>query len=121
MSTGMRGVMHAVPLVEGEAPSRYAWAKFLGGWFRGEWLRRKSLNETTPAEDEIWSRYGDDSIKKKPGGKIDAWRPSYSAMQVSPELRHYFKGWDSHLEDFLAADGYGAEWSRKICAAALGG
>lgn len=120
MSCGMRGVLHAVPLLDGPAPSRYDWTRFLGGWFADSWRRRKAEGGTTPAEDAVWSRYGDGSIQKKPGGKTDAWRPTYSAMRVSPGLGHYFKGWKSHMLDFLNADGYGAEWSRRICADAAG-
>ena len=80
-------------------------------------MKRKKLGKTTPPEDIIWRKYDTmTSIAEKQGGKIDEWRPSYSAMLVSESLRGVSEDWIEDLHGFFADDGYGAEWSSRICA-----
>jgi len=113
--SGLSGVMHAVPLPNCHMPSRYDWAKEIGAWFAGDWRRRKEAGQTSPAEDAVWPKYSEGAIKPKPGGKTDAWRPGYSAMKTSELLLPCFRGWRTHLLEFLETGGCGAEWSRKTC------
>ena len=114
--------MHAVSLPHAgllpcnQVPSRLRWAREISTILWTGWQKRKEQGKTTLAEDFIWGKYDKIlSITEKPGGKTDEWRPSYSAMLVSESLRGVSKDWIEDLDEFFAADGYSAEWSKKIC------
>jgi len=118
--------MHAVSYPHGgllptnQVPSRLRWAREIGTILQAEWRERKDRGETTPAEDFVWEKYDNaQSVAKKPGGKTDEWRPSYSAMLVSESLRCASNDWIDDLHEFFADGGYGAEWSKKICEEAV--
>jgi len=122
----LRGIMHATTLPHGgllpcnQVPSRLRWAREIGFILHTGWTKRKKLGVTTPAEDLIWGKYDAmSSITEKQGGETDEWRPSYSAMLVSESLRGVSEDWIEDLHGFFADNGYGEEWSRKICEEAV--
>lgn len=111
---------HAGLLPGNQIPSRWRWAHEIGSAMWIGWEKRKDKGETTDAEDLVWGKYDKIlSIAKKTGGKTDEWRPMYSAMLVSENLRSASADWIEDLDGFLDGE-YGAEWSRKICDEAVG-